>query len=114
MTEQETEDWLSVAVGVIGEQSRSVIARAALEAQKTCTHHSQIVPSIMKFCEERDKPSQLGNLVANCPPFVAQPQLPAPKMTQADVDAMSPELVRMGLTCGALIERDGKVVVNPE
>lgn len=39
---------------------------------------------------------------------------PAPTITQDAVDSMMPELVRMGLKCGALIEIDGKVVPAPE
>lgn len=39
---------------------------------------------------------------------------PAPPLTQDMVDAMTEEQQRMGLKCGALIEKDGKVLVNPE
>ena len=39
------------------------------------------------------------------------PKVEVPKITQEAVDAMSPELIRMGLTCGALYkdEKTGKV-----
>lgn len=39
---------------------------------------------------------------------------PAPPLTQEAVDAMPDELRSMGLKLGHLIERDGKVIPNPE
>lgn len=44
----------------------------------------------------------------------ARRRAPPPPLTQADVDAMSPVLISMGLKCGALVKVDGKVVPNPE
>lgn len=39
---------------------------------------------------------------------------PPPPLTQADVDAMSPPMIALGLKVGALIRIEGKVVPNPE
>jgi len=30
------------------------------------------------------------------------------------IDAMDPAMIRMGLSCGALIECDGRIILNPE
>lgn len=38
----------------------------------------------------------------------------APPLTQDMVDAMTEEHRRLGITTGALIERDGKIIPNPE
>lgn len=120
MTEDEAEDWLSVALGVVAEYSATSLRLAARKAQKTCTHHAQIVPAIVKECEAFGPITQIwkGAWTSDTERMIAAPTqvcLPAPKLTQADVDVMTPELVRMGLTCGALIRDDqGKVLVNPE
>lgn len=45
---------------------------------------------------------------------VASMRKPAPPLTQAAIDAMDPAMISMGLKCGALIERDGRVIANPE
>jgi len=38
-----------------------------------------------------------------------------PEITQKDIDNMSPDLIRLGLTCGALIENsDGSISVAPK
>jgi hypothetical protein len=39
---------------------------------------------------------------------------PPPPLTQESVDAMDPELKKLGLKLGHLIEQDGKVIPNPE
>ena len=117
MTENEAEDWLSVAMGVVMEYPAVTLRDAARQAQRSCTHHAQIVPTIAKFCDETaPRHDPLMAAIAHVPDFEPMKALPAPdrKITQAMVDAMSPELIRMGLTCQALIrDADGNVMVNP-
>lgn len=43
-----------------------------------------------------------------------QNRKPVPPLTQEMVDKMEPELRSMGLKLGHLIERDGKIIPNPE
>lgn len=43
-----------------------------------------------------------------------QNRKPAPPLTQDMIDKMDPEIRRLGLKLGHLIERDGKVIANPE
>lgn len=43
-----------------------------------------------------------------------QSRKPAPPLTQDAIDAMAPELRKLGLKLGHLIEVDGKVIANPE
>ena len=44
----------------------------------------------------------------------AAPKPPPPKITQREIDQMEPELIKLGLACGALVEDDnGKVVPAP-
>lgn len=38
-----------------------------------------------------------------------------PELTQEEIDAMSPQLIRLGINCGALVEtEDGKIIPAPE
>lgn len=53
MTPSEADDWLSVAVGEVIRYPASVLHHAAVEARRTCTHHSQIVPAIIEAADER-------------------------------------------------------------
>ena len=118
MTEDEAEDWLSVALGVVGEYSASSLRVAARKAQKSCTHHAQIVPTIVEHCEAFGPITQVWDGGWKGLPALETPKpalLAPPKLTQADVDVMPPELIKMGLTCGALIrDESGNVLVNPE
>lgn len=52
MGQAEAEEWLAVAATTL-DLPEDVLADAALEARKTCTHHGQIVPAILKESEER-------------------------------------------------------------
>lgn len=118
MSEGEAEDWLSVAVGEVLNYPAHVLQAAASEARRTCTHHAQIVPAIIKAAEAAaPRHDPLVSAVQGVPSIASVTALPAPdrRITQEMVEAMSPELVRMGLTCGALIrDADGNVTVNPE
>lgn len=119
MTEQEAEDWLSVALGEVLHYPRSVFVTAAAHARRTCTHHAQIVPAIIRHCEEAAPSADpLVKAVAGVPAYSPGTALPAPakrRLTQADVDSMSPELIGIGLICGALVrDGDGNVILNPE
>jgi hypothetical protein len=118
MSEGEVEDWLSVAVGEVLNYPAHVLQAAASQARRTCTHHSQIVPAIIKAAEAAaPRHDPLVSAMRDVPAFASAAALPAPdrRITQEMVDAMSPELIRMGLTCEALVrDADGNVIVNPE
>jgi hypothetical protein len=111
MGDHEAEGWLRVALGEVREFPLQTLSFAAKHARRTCTHHAQIVPTIVKFCEE-NLPQPVRDPwggVELLPP----PPKPVPELTQEAVDVMSPELIRIGLTTKALIrEKDGRVVVN--
>lgn len=52
MGQAEAEEWLAVAATTVS-LPEDVLADAAMEARKTCTHHGQIVPAILRESEER-------------------------------------------------------------
>lgn len=117
MTEDETEDWLGVAVGEVLGFSLPVLDRACADARRTCTHHSQIIPAVIAAAEADTfrAPAEFTTAwIGYEGNAVPKPRLPAPKLTQENVDAMSPELRSIGLKCGALVERFGKIVVAPD
>lgn len=113
MSEAEAEDWLGVAVGTVLDYPAGILDRAALEARRTCTHHSQIVPSIIREADAlMARDASLREASVNVAALPVAKRLPAPKVTQADVDAMDAKLVKIGLSCGALIQ-DGEGNVRP-
>lgn len=116
MADAEIEDWLGAAGEAVGQVPIHILDRACLEARRTCTHHSQIVPAVVREAD-RLRAEERSLAEARGPVRLVPPerQLPSRKLTQADVDAMSPEIIRIGLTCGALIKaEDGTVSVAPD
>jgi hypothetical protein len=56
----------------------------------------------------------LANREANRRHIASTRKAPARPLTQAEIDAMSPELRKLGLSLGYLVECDGKVIAAPE
>lgn len=115
MAEAETDEWLTVAVDAVCHLPESILDQAALVARRTCTHHSQIVPAIIKEADEimeRWRRVDRHPVVNMIPP--AQ-RLPPPRLTQDDCENLSPLLRRIGLSAGYLIENeDGSVSPAPD
>jgi hypothetical protein len=118
MAEAEVEDWLGVAVGTVLDYPAGLLDRACLEARRTCTHHSQIVPTIVREVEAllaRDASLREASAPSNVTRLPVVERLPAPRLTQADVDAMPAKLIEIGVKCGALVrDADGNVGPAPE
>lgn len=53
MSDNEALDWLGVAEGEVLHYPIGVLDYAASEARRTCTHHAQIIPTIIAAAEER-------------------------------------------------------------
>lgn len=110
MTDGDVRDWLGVAVGTVLDYPAGILDKAALEARRTCTHHSQIVPTIVREADvllARDASLREASAPSNVAILPVAKRLPPPKLTQADVDAMPAKLIKIGLSCGALIQDDG-------
>lgn len=105
MTPSEAEDWLGVAVGEVLRYPAAVLHQAAVEARRTCTHHAQIVPAIVReadeLMEQRRRSAELSA------PIV--PQLPPPQPLSDDEFARVVE--ERGLALSAYIDR-GVIVSN--
>lgn len=112
MTAEEAEDWLRVAVGEVLTYPANVLHYAAGEARRTCTHHSQIVPTIIREADEMLEQQRRVDRHPVVTPLPVSQRLPAPQLTQADVDAMPEKLRTIGLACGALIQ-DGEGNLRP-
>lgn len=48
MTDQAATEWLAVAAAEVRDMPRSALEAGCREARQTCTHHGQIVPTILK------------------------------------------------------------------
>lgn len=52
MTDRAADEWIAVAASDLAGHKLNVLKAACTEARKTCTHHGQIVPTIMKEMRE--------------------------------------------------------------
>lgn len=113
MTGGEAADWLGVAAQTVEHLPFDILQSACLSARKTCTHYSQIVPAIIAtgdaaLAERRE---------LRAPPVIRYTLPPAedrrfrgPPIRQAEIDRMNPEMIELGLKCGALArDADGNV-----
>lgn len=53
LTDDNARDWLRVAAGEVARIDLDLLTEACAEARRSCTHHGQIVPRIIKATEER-------------------------------------------------------------
>lgn len=105
-----------VAARTLADYPPQILEPACMTARRRCRHHGQIVPAIV---EEADRliehAAQMRRAEAARKRMAAPPpSLPAPPLRQADVDRMPAQLQRVGIACGALVERpDGTVTAAP-
>lgn len=116
MSPDEARDWLSVAAQEVMNYPPRILSAACLSARRSCTHHAQIVPHIVAEADaEWQRQARMDDYaprhIIALPSPKYEPE-PLPPITQADVDRMSPDLIRIGLGCGAL-EQDEHGKVRP-
>ena len=56
LTDDNARDWLRVAAGEVADIQTDLLEEACAEARRTCTHHGQIIPAIIKHSEDRMVP----------------------------------------------------------
>lgn len=115
MTDAAAGEFLTIAAAEVAEFPVDILAAACRHVRRTATFPSQIVPMLVEDCERavalrrflerRDRPA------LPAPPEFDRPALPP--MTQREVDKLPSYLVTIGLACGALVERKGKVRPAP-
>lgn len=110
MTEGETMDWLAVAADAVGYIPAHILESGCRRARAKCTHHAQIVPTIIEETRadmdwhNRPKVPASLRLVPPVEPAVHVEIEPLP-----DPNTLMPNLRRMGLSKGWLVEQDGKL-----
>ncbi len=73
MSDSAAAEWLSVAATDLSGYRANLLKAACAEARKTCTHHGQIVPTVIKEMEEMT-PFRMGKPLARKPvPTLAPP-----------------------------------------
>lgn len=108
MSPDEARDWLTVAAQEVMHFPPRILSAACLSARRSCTHHAQIVPHIVAEADaEWQRQARLDEYaprhIIALPSAKYEPEA-LPPITQADVDRMSPDLIRIGLGCGALVQ----------
>jgi hypothetical protein len=107
MTEAETIDWLKVAADTLSHIPAHILERGARAARAKCTHHAQIVPTIV--AETRDALDLYNRPRRPAPLRLVAPARPIQTETPPDPETLMPSLRRMGLERGWLVERDGRL-----
>jgi len=101
MTEQETDDWLSVAVDAVQHIPLHIFERGVRSARQTCTHHSQIVPAIITATREAvawfSEPQRPALRLVS-------PEKPACKQPLPDPASLNAGLQRIGLLKGWIVQ----------
>lgn len=118
MSIEDRSEWVAVAVGEIAHYPREVLIDACRHARRNCRHPAQIIPAIVQFADEAEVELRRDIARAASPRLrLASPPPPrqASKLTQADVDALAPEFVKLGLAAGFLIRNAaGRVTLAPD
>lgn len=94
MSGEDAQAWLRVAAGEVRHLSPELLADGCAAARKTCTHHGQIVPAILKATDDR-----LANLrkLAGPREIPAERRLAAPEPwapTAEELEALKQEAAR--------------------
>lgn len=113
MTPMEVDAWLMVAADELSDLPADILEIGCGHARRTCTHHAQIIPAIIK---ETEPMMRTRREMAAMPKLtiVPRPALPRRDMTQADVDAMQPFIRDLGIAAGWLQRDDaGNVTLTP-
>jgi hypothetical protein len=93
-------------LGAVAHYPASVLHTAAVEARRTCTHHSQIVPAIIEAADERM--AHLRRMAELSAP-IDLPALPAPpELSDQEFDRIVAE---RGIALSAHIDR-GSIISN--
>lgn len=106
MTAGEAEDWLRVAVGEVLKYPANVLHHAAGEARRTCTHHAQIVPTIIAEADERM--AHIRRMAELSVPLGTPRLSPPPAMSDAEFERITGE---RGLELSACLDR-GEIISN--
>lgn len=108
MTEEETLDWLNVAVDTLADIPAHIVEDGARAARRRCDHHSKIVPAIIEETREalawhnRPKTAPVLRLVA--PDKLGEGE-PLP-----DPETLMDSLKKLGLSAGFLVRGpDGRL-----
>lgn len=111
MTENETMDWLAVAADCLSDLPDDILETGCRIARRKCTHHSQIVPTVIGETEELMRWRKMS---ANTPlrlvPAISAPAIEQPAEPLPDPDTLMPSLRRMGLARGWITNSGGKLV----
>lgn len=89
MSEDDTHAWLRIAARELAHMPGDLMADGCAHARKTCTHHAQIVPAIVKHTE--DRLAQRRKLAAPEPKREALPKPERWQPTAEELEAIKRE-----------------------
>jgi hypothetical protein len=96
MSGEDAQAWLRVAASELAHLPSDMLAKGCTAARKTCTHHGQIVPAILKDVGEwYDTVAEGARLAARRSEAVAAPPEPEPwNPSRDELEAIKAEVAR--------------------
>lgn len=88
MSDADAQAWLTVAAGEVRDLPMDILADACADARKSCSHHAQIIPAILKSCEERMRQRKALAGIATVPEGRRLPQPDRWKPTADELEAI--------------------------
>lgn len=94
---------------------RTIPAKLFMDAcqhvRTRCDHPAKLIPAIHAYADEHFETFAWRNRPAtSAPRLTVVPAPTRPKISQREIDQMEPELIELGLSCGALVkDESGKV-----
>lgn len=109
MSVEQQELWLRAAIDALEDIRANEVSVISAEIRRSVTRPSQIVPAIAeKVAELRARRIRQAAPVLKLVEEVPQP--PPPPLSETEIKNLSRDLVSMGLKCGALEYRAGKLI----
>jgi hypothetical protein len=104
-------EWLTVAAGECRTIPGKLFAEACQHVRTRCDHPAKLIPAIHLYADEHFETFAWRNQPETpAPRLTAVPKPAGPKISQREIDQMDPELIELGLSCGALVrDESGKV-----
>lgn len=101
--------WIASAVDALDGIHAEEVAHVSAEVRRSVTDHRKLVPAIAKLVAERRAHNARMRALPRREPELPEWKEPAPPLTRAELDSLSPELQALGIKCGALyVDSNGK------
>lgn len=111
MNDDMASDWLAAAAAEVAHLSDFAFREGCAKARRDCTHHGQIIPTLLKAGEAAAPPYRRDDGWSGYEFPKPQPALPAPDLTPDSIAALPAPMQSIGLQKGWLKRDDAGALV---